>query len=262
VEIKGNNVSIITLTTDFGTQDGYVGAMKGRILSLCPNARIVDITHDIEPQNILQAAWSLIRSTPHFPGDSIHVAVIDPGVGSVRRPVMLKANDQWYIGPDNGIFSEIFRRFGSQSIYEIYRKTEWWEAHTSFDGLVLFAPTAACFANGISLNKLGTPIENLNIAPQINPQVEKESIKGQIVMFDRFGNAITNIHQTHLESLPPKEYKIHCHQFTLDLVTHYEEADTAGCAIINSDQLLELSVFHGSAKDNLELKVGDTVTIQ
>lgn len=255
-------MSIITLTTDFGTRDGYVGAMKGRILSLHPQANIMDITHDIEPQGILEAAWSLYRSTPHFPSSTIHVAVIDPGVGSSRPAVVLKSADHWYVGPDNGVFSQVYRHFGAQSITELYRQTDWWEAHASFDGLALFAPVAACLANSVPLQKMGTPMGNLTLIPSIEPQVEDNLIKGQIIMFDRFGNAITNINQEHLSILHRNDVAITCKQQSLRLVNHYQEGDSNGMALINSDHLLELAVFNASARKRLKFKVGDPVIVQ
>ena len=255
-------MAIITLTTDFGTQDGYVGAMKGRILSMCPSATIIDISHDIEPQNIRQAAWTLVRSSPYFPTKTIHVAVIDPGVGSDRRPLLLKSLNQWYVGPDNGIFTEIFRQFGSQEIYELHRSTEWWQSHSSFDGLALFAPAAACLASGVTLDKLGTAVSTINTIPPLEPVIEKNCLKGQIILFDRFGNAITNIHQDRLKTLGKKQLSVICNNQPLKLVDHYEACEPGGSAIINSDQLLEIAVFSRSAREILKLSVEDMVTVQ
>ena len=255
-------MAIITLTTDFGTQDGYVGAMKGRILSICPSATIVDITHDIEPQNIHQASWALVRSTPYFPTKTIHIAVIDPGVGSDRRPLLMKSLNQWFVGPDNGIFTEICHQFGSQEIYELFRDTEWWQAHSSFDGLALFAPAAACLANGVAPGKLGIATSNINTIPLVEPLIDKDSIKGQIMLFDRFGNAITNIHQNHLNKHANKPLSVTCNQHILKLVSYYQEGQSSGSAIINSDQLLEIFVFSQSAREKLNLNIGDIITLR
>ena len=254
-------VAIITLTTDFGTRDGYVGAMKGRILTICPEARIIDITHDIDPQEVQQAAWALVRSTPNFPAGTIHVAVIDPGVGSDRRSILMQSNRHWYIGPDNGIFTEIFKKFGYQAIYELHRDTRWRQAHSSFDGLALFSPAAASLAKGIPPENLGIPADALMTNPTTEPVVGKNSIKGQIVMFDRFGNAITNIHQNHLQELSKKQLSVTCNQHSLKLVSHYQAGDVNGLAIINSDQLLEISVFSQSAKEKLNLNIGDKISV-
>ncbi|MCP4136239.1 MAG: SAM-dependent chlorinase/fluorinase [bacterium] len=251
---------IITLTTDFGTRDGYVGAMKGRILSLCPDASIIDITHDIEPQSVLEAAWSLVRSTPTFSAGSIHVAVIDPGVGSERRPVALKANDQWYIGPDNGLFSEIVRKFGQQELFEISRKSSWWEAHASFDGLALFSPAAAILARDKKPGELGHPVQDLILLPELNPVKKGNQIIGKIIMFDHFGNAISSIGMEDPDISGSSKISIKCREYSFTFVNHYHEGkDLDGIAIFNSDNLLELSLFSGSAKKKFDLKTGDEI---
>ncbi len=256
-------MSIITLTTDFGTQDGYLGAMKGRILSLCPQATIVDISHEIEPQAILAAAWCLVRSTPNFPSGSIHVAVIDPGVGSQRRPLLLKSNDRWYVGPDNGIFSKIVRRYSSQVIYEIHRETERWQAHASFDGLALFAPVAASLANGVALEKLGLEIDEITTFPELVPEKNQNNLRGKIIMFDRFGNAITNIGSNDLETPKEELCVITASQQCFKYVTSYQAgAKETALALINSDGLLELSVYGTSAREKLDLKIGNEVVVE
>jgi len=256
--------AIVSLTTDFGTRDGYVGAMKGKILSICPDASIVDITHDIAPQNIQQGSWTLFRSTLLFPENSIHVAVVDPGVGSERRPILIKSENRWYIGPDNGVFSEIIRHYGTEEIYDIKQKTEWWQAHTSFDGLALFAPAAAHLASGLSTDVFCTPIERLlKILPKSVPTIEQQSIRGKILMFDRFGNAQTNISKTHLEGLKKPSFVITCQKNTFPFVSHYEEGkDRSSMTLINSDGYLEIAVFRGSAEQEFRLKPGDPVSIR
>ncbi|MBU3917570.1 SAM-dependent chlorinase/fluorinase [bacterium] len=254
---------IISLITDFGTQDGYVGAMKGRILSIVPDATIVDITHDIEPQNLIQSLWTVFRSTRQFPEDSIHVVVVDPGVGSNRRPILLRSDNRWYIGPDNGVFSEIIRRSGCQAVYEIHRKTEWWQAHTSFDGLVLFAPSAAYLAAGKSLGKIGKIYEGELVDIDFpHPQKTHKDLLGEIVLFDRFGNAITNIKSSDLEQLPSKSIIIKCRDDSFVLVDHYQqEKNQEAIALINSDGFLELSLYQSSAQQHFELKASAPVRI-
>ena len=255
---------IITLTTDFGSQDGYVGAMKGRILGICPSANLLDITHDIRPQNILQCSWTLLRATAAFPEGSIHVAVVDPGVGSKRRPVLIKSEGRWYVGPDNGVFSEIIREKGTEEVYEIKTDTEWWKAHSSFDGLALFAPAAAHLAKGLSPREFSSPITQLlTIIPKSIPKLESRMLRGEILMFDRFGNALTNISKTYLEKIPQSSRLVSCQQKTFQWVSHYEQGkDHPAIALINSDDYLELAVYSGSAEKAFDLKVGDSVTIR
>lgn len=256
--------SIITLTTDFGTQDGYVGAMKGKILSIHPEAMIVDISHDIEPQNVRQCSWNLVRSTCLFPQGSIHLVVVDPGVGSDRRAVLIRSDERWYVGPDNGVFSEIIREKGTEEIYEIEKETEWWKSHASFDGLALFSPAAAHLSKGLEPQKFCKPISSmLNLFPNTPPSVEGKTIQGRIVMFDRFGNAITNISKRHLLQLEKPSPYIHCQKQTFSLVSHYEEGkDKPAIAIINSDGFLELSVYSGSARQQFKLEMDQSVSVR
>lgn len=254
--------AIITLTTDFGTVDGYVGAMKGRILSMTPEATLVDITHDIEPQRILQAAWCLKRSAIEFPVNSIHIAVIDPGVGSSRPAVLLKSQNRWFIGPDNGVFSEILKVGGIQEGYRLHDQTEWWKKHSSFDGLALFAPAAACLAKGIDPAEMGEPWTDFTILESPAPTLEIGRMVGEIILFDRFGNAITNIDSSVMGQLSGKPVSATTENGRFSMVEHYDQGTTRkGVAIINSDGLLELSVFSDSARIRYHLKVGDRVVL-
>lgn len=255
---------MITLTTDFGTRDGFVGAMKGKILSINPAARITDITHDIEPQDILHASWTVYRSTREFPEESIHVVVVDPGVGSDRRAVLLKSNNRWFIGPDNGVFSRIIREWGSEEIHVIRNHTEWWESHSSFDGLALFSPVAAHLSMGLEPLRFCDPIQKTLILLKY-PAVEvgESSISGRILMFDRFGNAMTNISGKALSTLPKEGITVSCSNRSFTCVDHYQQGEQKpAIALINSDGYLELSVFGGSARDRFGLKKGDKVVVR
>ncbi len=256
-------MAIITLTTDFGTCDGFVGAMKGKILSLSPNVELVDITHDLPPQNIEACSMCLLRSTTCFPTGSIHVVVVDPGVGSDRRALLLKSGGRWYIGPDNGIFSGIVRQCGTEEIYEIHKETEYWQAHSSFDGLALFAPVAAYLAEGLSMEKIGSPLKlMMQILPESEPNVTPLKIEGRILGFDHFGNAQTNIRKDHLSRISRTTPSIICQKVRFAKVNHYLEGrEKAAIALINSDGFLELAVFGDSAQKKHNLKKGDTLTI-
>lgn len=255
---------IITLTTDFGTQDGYVGAMKGKILAICPRAKIVDITHEIAPQHVLQASWCLLRSAPQFPERTIHVVVIDPGVGSARRPVLIQSERRWYLGPDNGVFSEIIRQWGTEAIYDIHPNTEWWQASATFDGLSLFAPVAGHLACGLPPLRFCSPPERLlTILPKSLPVIDANEIRGRILMFDRFGNALTDITRQHLASLQKPSFSVSCQKHNFRFVTHYDQGKSEpAIALINSDGCLELSIYGASAEKKLGLKTGDPVAIR
>jgi len=253
--------TIITLTTDFGTRDGFVGAMKGRILALCPGATVVDISHDIPPQDILAGAWCLARATPTFPPDTIHVAVVDPGVGSSRQPLLIRANEHWYIGPDNGLFGEVLARYPASGLYRLHGQTRWWRIHASFDGLALFSPAAACLARGEALAELAGPIETIMPLAYPWPGIGASGVAGEILMFDRFGNAITNIDAPSLDALGGA-VRIVCGERAFRRVSHYAEAgQQQAAAIINSDGLLELTLYGQSARAVLGLSVGEPVTV-
>ncbi len=255
--------TIITLTTDFGTQDGYVGAMKGRIASISPTSTIIDITHDITAQSIFQAAYCLARSVPKFPPGTIHVVVVDPGVGSDRPAILIKTAAHWLIGPDNGVFSILLEKYPPETIVHIHSKTQHWQAHTSFDGLALFAPTAAHLAEDMPIHEIGTKASDYQKL-EVPPSVETaDGIEGEVILFDRFGNAITNIASTALSKYTSSEVRIvgkpgvNCH-----LLSHYEQGrDDEAIAIINSDQLLELSVYCGSMQQKHGLVIGDRVLV-
>ncbi len=255
---------IITLTTDFGTKDGYVGAMKGKILSICPNAQIIDISHEIRPHNILEASLALMRSVPCFPHNSIHVAVIDPGVGSKRSPVLINSEGRWLIGPDNGVFSDIVKKSTHKEIFEIKEKTEFWQTSTSFDGLALFAPVAAHLADGMPISKIGQSMDReMAIIPTLKPKMEGQSLIGKVRVFDRFGNGITNISKSHLNQMLHHSSIIMCGTKEFKLVSHYGEGNRKQpIAIINSDDYLELSVYCGNAQQEFGLKLGNDVMIR
>ncbi len=255
-------MALITLTTDFGTKDGYVGAMKGRILSMHPAADITDITHEIPPQNTAEAAWCLRRSIPHFPDGTIHVAVIDPGVGSERNPLLVYAANQWLIGPDNGIFSLLLNRLGGHAIYYLDKETEWWNSHQSFDGLALFAPAAACIANGIRPMQIGKPAPTIRALDIPEPILDDSHAIGEILHFDQFGNAISNIREKDIQEFPNETFTIECARHQYPLVHHYSAVrEGERLAILNSDGLLELSICGGSAQEALQLASGEQVTL-
>lgn len=255
-------MSIITLTTDFGTRDGYVGAMKGKILSINKNAHIIDITHEIAPQNVEAAAWALLRSTPVFPKKSIHIAVVDPEVGSVRNPLLLQLNHQIYIGPDNGIFTLLLDRFGSGKLYQISKSTLHWESHQSFDGLALFAPVAAHISLGLPLKRMGREIQSCVRLSLPIPETTNKIISGIIILFDNFGNAITNISENDLVLSSISSPKITWNQQESHLSTHYSEKQNEPFgALINSDGRLELFVKNRSFQKIFSARISSFVTV-
>lgn len=186
---------IITLLTDFGSQDYFVGAMKGVILSLNPSAQIVDITHDIPPQDIQAGAFNLLAGYTSFPSGTIHVAVVDPGVGSRRKPLLVECGEQFFVGPDNGIFSWICEREGKSRA--ILLSNESFFRHpvsATFHGRDIFAPVAAALSNGAAFEEFGSPTEDLVRLESLTVKTRSEGqIEARVIHIDRFGNCVTNL---------------------------------------------------------------------
>jgi S-adenosylmethionine hydrolase len=185
---------IITLTTDFGVADGYVGTMKGVILGIVPDARLVDISHEITPQNVRQAAYVLYTAYPFFPLYTVHLAVVDPGVGGTRRPIALRTPVGYFVGPDNGILSYVMACEPVEALVELadprYRLPH--VSHT-FHGRDVFAPAAAHLAAGIPIAALGPPVADPVTFPPPRLEVGPDGITGEVLHADRFGNVITSI---------------------------------------------------------------------
>jgi S-adenosylmethionine hydrolase len=187
---------IITLTTDFGTQDGYVGAMKGVILSELPSARLVDLTHEVAPQDVLGGAFALAQAAPLFPTGTVHVAVVDPGVGSPRRALIAAHGGSFYVGPDNGLLSLA----APGRAFSVDRTPESWRLHPTFHGRDLFARLAARLAGGALPGEFASAEvepERIELAP--TERVGDEVI-GQVIHVDRFGNLITNFEGATVEA--------------------------------------------------------------
>lgn len=189
------NPSFVTLLTDFGTTDYFVGAMKGVIFGINPSAQIVDITHDIPPQDIEAAAFILLNSYPSFPDNSVHVAVVDPGVGSNRRPIVVRAANQFFVGPDNGVFSYVCEREAThQTIHVTADQYFKHPVSTTFHGRDVFAPVAAAITKGLPLTDLGRRItDSVRLASLSPTKLDNGKIEGRIIHVDRFGNCVTNI---------------------------------------------------------------------
>jgi S-adenosyl-L-methionine hydrolase (adenosine-forming) len=195
-------VSVITLLTDFGTQDYFVAAMKGVILSANPDARIVDISHEIPPQDIQAGAFNLLAVYRNFPVGTIHAAVVDPGVGSDRRAIIIECAEQFFVGPDNGLFSWIVQREGKCRIHQVTNEKFFWHpvSHT-FHGRDVFAPVAAALSNGNEAREFGPHTDSFVELESLDPQRATDgSIAGAIIHIDRFGNCITNLTRNHLGS--------------------------------------------------------------
>jgi S-adenosyl-L-methionine hydrolase (adenosine-forming) len=186
---------IITLTTDFGTRDPWVGIMKGVILGICPDARLVDLTHEIAPQDVLEAALALESAARHFPPGTAHLAVVDPGVGSPRRALALSADGQFFVGPDNGLFTFALERAGRDFTAVSLEAPAYRLAPVSrtFHGRDLFAPAVAHIAAGVALARLGPPLEDPVRLPLSRAQRRGDMIEGEVIATDHFGNLLTSV---------------------------------------------------------------------
>jgi S-adenosylmethionine hydrolase len=239
---------IITLTTDFGLDDHYVGAMKGVILGINPDALITDITHEIPKYDIFKAAFTARNIYPYFPKETIHIVVVDPGVGSERKPIAVQTEKGVFIGPDNGVFSFILEENKDINIIEI-TNPEYMLEETSntFHARDIFAPAAAHISLGVDINELGPGIESPVLLDFPEPTISEDEIIGEVVYTDSFGNLITNIPGDFIEGYS----KIHIDKFIIDSVaSSYQDAGKGALlAIIGSSGFLEISVNRGSASE-------------
>ncbi len=250
---------IITLTTDFGESE-YVGAMKGVILSIAPEARVVDITHRIRSFDVRHAAYVVKSVCPYFPRGSIHVVVVDPGVGTARRGVAIETKDYYYIGPDNGIFT-----FVSDIKRVVELKLE--AKSKTFHGRDVFAPVAARLAKGEDIGSFGEEIADIVRLPIQEASLRGEVIEGEVLCIDVFGNVITNIPQSMLAKANINYgdricVKLEDRKLEMFFLESYGFARKGELlALVGSEGYLEIAVNQGSASGRLGLKGGEKVKI-
>lgn len=263
---------IITLTTDFGTTDSYVGVMKGVILSIAPQARLIDISHEISPQNIQQAAYIVQSFYRYFPPGTIHLVIVDPGVGSARRAIALGAPGATFVAPDNGVLTYVWRdaidRHGPAAcpVHEL-AEPRFWLARVSstFHGRDLFAPTAAHLAGGVPLRAVGPRLPSLTEAELEQPGHGRDGeLVGRIIHVDHFGNCITNITPAHLEQAGLNDQVVVriIDQRIAGLRHTFADGPLGALiALIGSTDRLELAVRNGSAAQTLGVGIGDIVRV-
>ena len=259
-------MKFITLLTDFGLKDGYPGVMKGVIVRIAPEVQIIDITHAIQPQNILEGCLVLGRSYSYFPSGSIHVAVVDPGVGTRRRPIAARLGNHTFVCPDNGLITlaldEAVRAGQEVEIVHLTQPRYWLPQVSSvFHGRDIFAPAAAHLALGVPLMDLGERIEDPVRIVIPAPEPMESGWRGQVIDVDHFGNLGVNIQDTHLKSLGPVE--IHIAGITIQGLSHTFGEGTPGdlVALIDSDNRLSICVVNGSAAERLHTGVGTFVEV-
>ncbi len=289
---------IITLLTDFGTRDPYVASMKGVIFSINPEAKIVDITHQIPPQDILEAAYTLFASYKYFPKGTIHVIVVDPGVGSRRRIIALKTKNYIFIAPDNGVLSLVLQkekvypvrspRYGrgirplqgritSNGVKEIIEITN--EKYflkpvsDTFHGRDIFSPVAAYLSRGIPLRNFGKRIEMTKELKIATPEMKKGKLMGRIIHIDRFGNLVTNVDREILSKLkrkkpassagPPTRWiKIGKRRIQGIKKSYVNVGKGELLALFGSSGFLEISINFGNASKVLGMKRGEKIEVE
>jgi S-adenosylmethionine hydrolase len=257
---------ILTLTTDFGTKDGFIGTLKGVIWGICPSAQIADISHEITPQNVLEGAFALWRAYPFFPTGTIHLAVVDPGVGTSRRPVAMRLGEHTFVGPDNGLFTPMIEDSEKNGwLVEIVHLTNQKyflpEISRTFHGRDIFAPVAAQLANGVPLTDLGPTISDPVRLRMPKPEKTEDGWRAHITVIDIFGNLTTDLPASALGHLERVSFHIHGREVR-GLVTSYgNEPPGELVALVDSEDYIEVAIVNGNAEKILGAKVGDVVKI-
>jgi len=261
-------VAIITLMTDFGIKDGNVGVMKGVIWGICPQAQISDLSHMIGAQNVREASLILSRSAPYFPKGTVHVVVVDPGVGTARRPMAAQIGDWFYVGPDNGTITLLLERAEREDWHCKFvqlDQTKYWLPNVSyvFHGRDIFSPVAAHLACGVSLSDLGTEFTDPVRLQLPQPQRIDNGWRGVIIHIDHFGNLASNIRVENLGNAIQEQDKIIVRLNDVEIKgmvnTFGERAEGEVVALIGSTGNLIVSVVNGNAADKLSAKVGDGI---
>lgn len=260
---------IITFSTDFGRSGPYVGAVKGAILQICPQARVVDISHEISSHNILEAAFNLACSYSYFPAGTIHLAVVDPGVGSERRGIVVSTDRYHFVGPDNGLFTLIYRREKVKQVISIESKEYCRETVSStFHGRDVFGPAAAWLACGTEPERLGPEVTDWHSLPLTLLQREaSDRVGGVVLQIDRFGNVITSVHDGELRDLLghlPElvEFSAGGRRIGRRCRTYAEAPAGQLVYLTGSSGYYEIAIPEASAARVLGLQVGDPVQVR
>ena len=252
---------VVTLLTDFGLQDEYVGVMKGAILSIQPSAVIVDLCHQIPPGDVERAAWALEWSWRYFPAGTVHVAVVDPGVGSSRKILCLSHRKHLFLVPDNGLLSYVLA--GSRRLDAVWVKDSRFflkPVSQTFHGRDIFAPVAAHLCNGLDPAKLGPRVRTVHLLPASRPVRRKEGYAGRIIQFDRFGNAVTNL--PWMAGAPGRwSLRVDGRRLAEIRSSYSAVPEGAPLVVVGSRGLLEIAVNRGSAEKDLGLNIGDRVEV-
>ena len=262
---------ILTLTTDFGTQDGYVAAIKAAMLCVTPQLQFVDVTHEVAPQDVMEAAFVLRQAAAYFPEGTVHLVVVDPGVETMRRPIAARFTptgsdrEHLFVGPDNGILSLLSD--GDPSRCVVLDRPEHWRgprASATFHGRDIFAPVAAFLASGGTLREVGTPTEEVTTLRWAMPRADDQGVEGWVVHVDRYGNCITNIPQETVDAhRAGRAVSVYAGSTIIRGVgtTYGHAAAAEPIAIFGSSGALEVSVNKGDASELLSIQRGTAIRL-
>lgn len=263
---------LLTLTTDFGTSDGYIGAMKGAIASVDPRIAVHDLTHEIPPQGVREAAFALYRAVPFWPSGTVHCVVVDPGVGTERRPIAVATRDeQVLVGPDSGLFTLFCPPFVEvEPVAVELTERRWWRAEepsATFHGRDVFAPVAAHLAResaagSIDLASYGSPIDAVQRFDMPVPKESSDAYRGEVVHVDHFGNVVTNLPEGWVRRAGGSAV-VEAGGKTIPVVRTYGDVEVGTlCALVGSSGWLEVSEREGSAAERLGLAAGIPVVLR
>lgn len=261
-------IPLITLLSDFGVKDPYVAEMKAVMLSVCPEARIIDISHQIEKFNIHMGAFVLASAASYFPVGTVHVAVVDPRVGTKRRPLIVETERYFYVGPDNGLLMLSAQWEGIRHVYNISNPHYMLPTISrTFHGRDIFDPAAAHLAKGYVPSKFGPEIHDYLIPRFAKPRMGKGGLLGEVLYIDDFGNVVSNISTKDLEKVGMKAgcllyVKFRKKVLQLKFCSAYGEVPVkAPLALIGSSDFLEVSVNQGNASEAFKVKIGDSICV-
>ena len=257
---------VVALLSDFGFRDHYVGAMKGVVLNICPEATLVDISHEIPAHDVLTAALELAAAYRYFPTGSVFLVVVDPGVGSERRGVAADAGDYRFVAPDNGVLTAVL---GEQPPRRVVELTERRYARPTvsrtFEGRDRFAPAAAWIAKGVQLSALGRPLRDYRLLDIPAPDMADDRVVGQVLRIDRFGNVVSNIDRKAFESVAQRgsiQIEVGPHVIGRLVETYTEIGEDEVCALFGGTEHLEFAASSSSAVDRLGVERGAAVVVR
>ena len=259
-------MTVIALITDFGLRSGFAGVMQGVIYGLAPQVRIVEISHFVAPQDIQEGALTLWRAAPFFPEGTIHVYVVDPGVGTARRPLAARLGERYYVGPDNGLLTALIEdaeREGQAMEFIHLDQPKYWRPRVShtFHGRDIFAPVAAHLANGVALHDLGSPFTDPIRLELVRPQRTERGWTAHIAAIDTFGNLATDLPMSALLDSANVQFRVRGAEVNGISDSYGQKQAGEFVAVIDSEDMIEIALVNGNAAQKLGAGIGDEVQV-